>query len=185
MIVIFAASAIALLAVAIMLFRSPVREDYRAMGRLSPFTAALQALLFFIYGGFPYLYVPDDWPAVHVNLVVRILGLAGIVLGLSALLIGMIQLGIRRSLGRRLDDMNQAGLYAISRNPQAVACGLYVIGFAILWPSLYALAWALLYVPIIHMMILTEEEHLRVAYGKKYERYLARVPRYLGLPKRS
>ena len=185
MLVIFATSALVLLAVAILLFRSPGREDYRVMGRLSTFTAALQALLFFIYGGFPYRYVPDDWPAVHVSLGVRILGLAGIVLGLSTLLVGLIQLGIRRSLGRRLGDMNQSGLYAMSRNPQAVACGLYVIGFAILWPSLYALAWALLYVPIIHMMVLTEEEHLRKAYSKKYERYLERVPRYLGLPKRS
>lgn len=62
---------------------------------------------------------------------------------------------------------------------------LYVIGFATLWPSLYALAWALLYVPIIHMMVFTEEAHLHKAYGKEYERYLERVPRYLGLPKRS
>jgi protein-S-isoprenylcysteine O-methyltransferase Ste14 len=184
MLVIFAASALVLLAVAIMLFRSPVREDYRAMGRLSTFTVALQALLFFIYGGFPYLYVPDDWPAVHVSLGVRILGLAGIVLGLSTLLFGIIRLGIRRSLGRRLGKLNQSGLYGKSRNPQAVACGLYVIGFAILWPSLYALAWALLYVPIIHMMVITEEEHLRRAYGKEYERYFERVPRYLGLLKR-
>lgn len=185
MLVIFAASALVLLAVAIMLFRSPVREDYRAMGRLSPFTAFLQALLFFIYGGFPYLYVPDDWPAVHVGLGIRILGLAGIILGLSLLFVGLIQLGLRRSLGRGMGALNQSGLYAISRNPQAVACGIYVIGFAILWPSLYSLAWAVLYVPIIHMMVLTEEEHLRKAHGKKYGRYLESVPRYLGIPKRS
>jgi len=35
----------------------------------------LQALLFFVYGGFPVLYLHADWPAVHVNPVQHALGL--------------------------------------------------------------------------------------------------------------
>jgi protein-S-isoprenylcysteine O-methyltransferase Ste14 len=30
-----------------------------------------------------------------------------------------------------------------------------------------------------HLMVMTEEEHLREVYGEEYERYCERVPRYL------
>lgn len=53
-----------------------------------------------------------------------------------------------------------------------------------LWPSWYALGWGLLFAPIIYMMVLAEEEHLRNTYGQEYEQYCARVPRYLGFSKR-
>ncbi len=33
-----------------------------------------------------------------------------------------------------------------------------------------------------HLMILTEEEHLRHVFGEVYERYCERVPRYIPLP---
>ena len=33
---------------------------------------------------------------------------------------------------------------------------------------------------ILHVMIVTEEEHLRAVFGEDYRRYCERVPRYLG-----
>jgi len=38
---------------------------------------------------------------------------------------------------------------------------------------------------LAHLMILSEEEHLRDVFGEEYERYCERVPRYLGLRRRT
>ena len=66
-----------------------------------------------------------------------------------------------------------------------MAGSLLVLGSSVLWPSGYALGWAVLYGFLAHTMVLTEEEHLRAVYGEEYARYCARVPRYLGLRRRS
>lgn len=54
-----------------------------------------------------------------------------------------------------------------------------VLGIALRWPSWYALGWMLLFVAMIHMMVITEEEHLRDVFGEEYVRYCKKVPRYL------
>jgi protein-S-isoprenylcysteine O-methyltransferase Ste14 len=59
-----------------------------------------------------------------------------------------------------------------------------VIGIALLWPSWYALGWVALGAVIAHMMVLTEEEHLRRTLGESYLAYCQNVPRYVGLTKR-
>jgi hypothetical protein len=123
---------------------------------LTVFPAALQALLFFLYGGFPYIYLPGDWPMLHVNVFLKLIGLTCIIAGLVNVLLGIFRLGLRRSLGLNTGMLKEADLYQISRNPQVMGCILYVTGFVILWPSWYALGWGLSFLPIIHMMVLTE-----------------------------
>ncbi len=59
-----------------------------------------------------------------------------------------------------------------------------VTGVAILWPSSYAVGWALLWVAMFHPMVMTEEEHLRRRFTADYERYCRSVPRYMGWPHR-
>jgi protein-S-isoprenylcysteine O-methyltransferase Ste14 len=156
------------------------RRSYRAHGRLSPTVSFIQALFFFFYGGFPSFYLPKNWPDVSVNPWMHGIGLVLLLVGLGFLLYGMVHLGIRRSIGRGQQALEQSRIYRYSRNPQAMACGLYVLGFAILWPSGYAAGWALIYPVLIHIMVLTEEEHLLRLYGQDYADYCRRVPRYLG-----
>jgi protein-S-isoprenylcysteine O-methyltransferase Ste14 len=168
-----------LLAFGIIVMRHLVPRDYRRLGKLSPPIAFLQSLLFFLYGGFPTLYLENDWPAVSVPPFIHVLGLFLLFGGLATLFYGMIHLGISRSVGRGMPNLEQSGIYNLSRNPQAIACGLYVIGFAMLWPSWYAAGWALLFGILIHMMVLAEEEHLKRTHGLAYEDYCQKVPRYL------
>lgn len=167
-----------LLSSGILILRYIVRRAYRNHGRLGPVPATLQAVLFTIYGGFPVLYLEKDWPAVHVNPTQRGLGLILLFGGLVTLFYGMVHLGLLRSVGAGKTGLVQAGLYRHTRNPQALACGAYVLGFTLLWPSWYAAGWALLFVILIHGMVLTEEEHLRRRHGTQYERYCQQVPRY-------
>jgi protein-S-isoprenylcysteine O-methyltransferase Ste14 len=170
--------------VGIVILRIYVRRDYLLRGKLSVTTAILQALLFFVYGGLPILYVPRSWPKVFVPSWLYVIGSSFIVIGLLTLVINMSWLGISRSLGRGTKKLVQTGLYRITRNPQALACGLYVIGFSILWPSLFSFGWAILYCILIHIMVLTEEEHLAKMYVDKYLEYLQQVPRYIKLGKK-
>ena len=170
-----------LLAIGMLILRIFVRRDYVSGGRLRPLTSSLQALLFFVYGGFPISYLPANWPTTQVRIWVHVLGLTSIAVGIVGVLLGMAKLGVTKSLGRGKTELVQSGLYGITRNPQAIACGFYVLGFALLWPSWYALAWALLYAVLIHAMVITEEEHLSNVYGDAYRAYCVRVPRYFHL----
>jgi protein-S-isoprenylcysteine O-methyltransferase Ste14 len=101
--------------------------------------------------------------------------------GLIGAVLGMANLGFRRAFGQEVDEPQQSGLYGVTRNPQILMYGPAVIGYALLWPSWYALGWVGLYAAIAHIMVLTEEEHLRRVGGETYVRYCERVPRYIPL----
>ena len=167
------------------LFRFLVPCDYLMLGKLSPLIAFLQALLFIVYGGFPAIYLPKDWPAVSVPLFIHIPGIILILIGLFFLILGMIQLGPDSSVGRGTQELRESGVYSYSRNPQAIACAIYVIGFFMLWPSWYGLGWVFLYFILIHWMVLAEETHLNRKYGKSYLVYCEQVPRYFGRIKKT
>ncbi|HEY68970.1 MAG TPA: hypothetical protein G4O08_00115 [Anaerolineae bacterium] len=164
-------------------FRFLVRRDYRRRGRLSVWVTFLQSLLFFTYGGFPAIYMPREWPEIHVGWFLHGLGLFLLTAGLFFLLLWMIRLGVLTSLGRGSGHLETGGVYRYTRNPQALACGLFVLGFALLWPSWFALGWILLYGFLIHLMVLAEEEHLARQFGEDYLTYCSGVPRYLGFRK--
>ena len=167
-----------LLCSGLIILRVIVRREYSNHGRLTLIPAILQAAVFFAFGGFPALYLSDDWPVVNVSQCQQILGNILLLNGLGLLFYGMVFLGILRSIGQGEPELKQTGLYRITRNPQALACGFYVVGFTLLWPSWYAVGWSVLYVILIHAMILTEEEHLHRIHGTNYESYCQKVPRY-------
>lgn len=138
--------------------------------------------MFALHANLSYLFVPGAWPALPPfpqNPLQVVLGLGLMVAGLAGVAIAMSGLGLRTIFGQRSDALRQSGLYGVTRNPQIVFYGVVVVGYALLWVSWGAVGWALLYVPIAHMMIVTEEEHLRRVHGKAYETYCERVPRYL------
>jgi protein-S-isoprenylcysteine O-methyltransferase Ste14 len=165
---------------AMVVLRVFVRRDYLQRGRLSFLSSALLTLVFFADGGFPSIYLPGDWPVSGVNLPFRVIGLTSLTIGLAILLIGMYRLGILRSIGLQTGVLKETNFYRVSRNPQVLGCVLYVIGFVILWPSWYAMGWGLGLIFVMHIMVLTEEEHLLNTYGQDYEQYCKEVPRYLG-----
>lgn len=172
-----------LTALTIYILRVIVSRDYKIRGALSISTAALQALVIFAFGGFPYIYLPSDWPVSYVRFPIRVFGLAILIIGLVVIATGIYRLGMLRACGMQTDALNESSYYQKTRNPQVVGCVLYVIGFIMLWPSWFALGWGLALIGILHVMVLTEEEHLLNTFGHDYEQYCDKVPRYLGLPK--
>jgi len=172
-------SAFLLLLVGFVTFRVLVRRDYRERGRLSPLSVFLEYAVFFAWGTFTWF----DWSAAtsitEVGPVVRLIAWILIIVGVGVTLIAMARLGIRRLHGLDSEALEGSGLYSLTRNPQIVASGLAVVGYAMYWPSWHTAGWVVLYLVICHMMVLTEEEHLRRVFGEQYKEYCERVPRYL------
>lgn len=168
-------------------FRNLVRNAYLNRGRITFFPLLLETLVCALYCNFPYLYLPFEWPALPVlpeRLILRIPGISLLTVGILIMLVGMGSLGFYRLFGLGSPEINQSGLYGLCRNPQILGFFIYTLGFAIMWPSWYALAWVTLFLPVFHMMVMTEEEYLLYIHGDTFRRYCERVPRYFPLPGR-
>jgi protein-S-isoprenylcysteine O-methyltransferase Ste14 len=178
---VYLASTALLLVLSTLTFRVVVRNDYMSKGRLTPLSIFMETLIFFMLGGFPYVYGIQGWPEVKIGFILEILGWFLLGAGLLVIIIGMMQLGLRIIFGQGSQNLKQNGLYSYSRNPQILGCWLYVVGFTVQWPSWYTLGWACLFGIVTHMMVLTEEEYLYQVFRQEYHHYIDNVPRYLSL----
>ena len=190
MVILYCFSAFCLLAAAYGVFRVRVRREYNNLGHLTPLTGFLELLVWIAFVSFPYLYNPPDWWApwtaeVSVGPMIRLFGLLSLDAGIVLALLGMIMLGFSRTFGQQSAGLIQTGPYRLSRNPQLVAMHLMVLGIVMLWPSWYAVGWLLIGTALGHMMVLTEEEHLKKLFGEVYAQYCRLVPRYVGWRTRS
>lgn len=181
----FLALSLTLLLFAWLTFRRVTPWEYRTRGRLGPASILLALLAFAFHANLSYLFVPAVWPALPSlpqNAYLRIAGLLLMIAGLAGVVTAMARLSLRTVFGQASSALQQTGVYALTRNPQIIFYGMIIAGYALLWPSWLAAGWFLLYLPVAHMMVLAEEEHLRRVYGEAYEAYRRRVPRYLALP---
>jgi protein-S-isoprenylcysteine O-methyltransferase Ste14 len=179
-----------LLGAALVIFRRVVRRAYQLQGRLTPPSFFLQILLWGIYFAFPCIYDPYDWAWSSPNgaagtPLLAIVGWTCVGLGLGSLALAMAWLGWFRSSGQGSKNLEQSGPYRVIRNPQLMAGMLLIAGYIALRPSWYALGWFVLYAAMAHSMVLAEERWLKTIHGETFEKYCRRVPRYVGLPRRS
>ncbi|SDZ80115.1 Protein-S-isoprenylcysteine O-methyltransferase Ste14 [Haloplanus vescus] len=73
------------------------------------------------------------------------------------------------------------GPYAYTRNPQYVGMVVGVPGFALAVDSALVAVLAAVHVGWVLLLPRAEEPHLRAEFGEAYDRYAARVPRFVGL----
>lgn len=162
---------------------SRVRSDYRERGSLTRPVALLQTGFFVPYALSSYLFLDSRLTAIASRgLALAIAGLL-MLAGLATVLLSMPFLG-RRSFGQEIGRLHTSGIYRYSRNPQLVGSFLFIVGYALLWPSLPGLLWAGLWLPISWLMVRAEEEHLEQVFGEEYTAYCRRTPRFVGLPRR-
>jgi protein-S-isoprenylcysteine O-methyltransferase Ste14 len=177
----YAGLAAVVLLVSYLVFRVVVRRDYERHGRLAPLSVFMEYVAIVSWVGFTYVNLPEDWPRVHVGPVLEAFGSALFCGGLSLTAIILVFLGFRRSHGREVTKLRQSGFYGLSRNPQAMAFVVAIIGHLVLWPTWKNLVSFGLLLALLRLMVHTEEEHLRRVFGEEYERYYRRVPRFIGL----
>ncbi len=184
---VYLAIAALVLVAAYFIFRR-VGRDYREHGELTPSTATLQVAIFVAYACLVQAgYVGTDWPRLHDTGLPFMLGVLCMASGLVTVVAAVGVFGVRRMVGREVNVLKQSGTYRWSRNPQLVGGWLFMLGFTLLWSMwyVYAVVLVVVYAAMGHMMVLTEEEHLRRVFGEEYVRYCERVPRYIGFPKRE
>ncbi len=177
--------ALLLLGAAFAVFRIVIRNGYRRRDRLTPLAAILQAMVFPALGLFTWFDRPPDASPSSMNQVSKAVGWVLVIVGAATLVAVMARFGFRRANGLAVGALMHSGHYRLTRNPQVLLMGVVTLGYAMLWPSWHTLGWVALYAAIAHLMVVTEEEHLRRVHGESYARYCAHVPRYLGLPGRG
>lgn len=170
-----------LLFTAFVLFRVIIRSDYLRNGQLTPFSTFLEWLIFSSWGFFTYFDLSYSQFSSRTNLYIQIIAWLLLVTGFSLMIIGMVKLGFKRSNGLEVNILKRTGFYRYTRNPQAIACLVAVIGYALLWPNMHTLGWVMLFAVIVHMMVITEEEHLLDIHGEEYRLYCKSTPRYIRL----
>ena len=102
------------------------------------------------------------------------------IIGGVFLLIGMINLGIKKSFGIETTGLQRAGFYRFSRNPQIVFYIIFLMGYVLIYPGWAGLIWLAILFVICHMMIISEEEHLLKIFKDDYVKYCENTPRYIG-----
>ena len=112
-------------------------------------------------------------PASFVGLLAALLGTAVFVRGARAM-------DSAETMGVT-GDLYTDGPYAYSRNPQYVGMIVGVSGFALAADSSLVAALAAAHVGWVLLLPRAEEPHLRAAFGDAYDRYAARVPRFVGV----
>ncbi|SDY41612.1 methyltransferase family protein [Halopenitus persicus] len=78
-------------------------------------------------------------------------------------------------------DLYTGGPYAYTRNPQYVGMVVGVTGFAVVADAALVAVLAAVHVGWVLLLPRAEEPHLRASFGEAYDRYVERVPRFLGV----
>jgi len=109
---------------------------------------------------------------------IEMLGLALIVLGIAGRLWSTLYIG-----GRKSNQIVAIGPYSITRNPLYVFSSVAAAGVGAQMGSLTGMVlFCVLCILVFHVVILREENFLRANFGKAFEDYVARVPRFFPNP---
>jgi protein-S-isoprenylcysteine O-methyltransferase Ste14 len=162
-----------------------VRSDYTRRGALTVRSALLQFAMFFLHGLSSYSFLDSRTSRISTAGLHFPFALGLMAAGAVTALVGMDRLQWGDTVGTSVSALQHSGIYSFTRNPQLLAYLVFLAGYALLWPSWLGLAWLALYGVIAHVMVLTEEDHLRQAFGSDYEAYCLRTPRYIALSKGS
>lgn len=162
-----------------------LRREYTKHGKLTWFGSIVHVVMFAFHGMFTGTLVMGA-NAAHSPGRLLWLGIPLMVIGFGIMLLGMdLFRKFSRWLGSKTPGLKTDGLYRYSRNPQFVGYGLAILGYILAWWTPLAWIGLLAYAALAYAVTLIEEEHLTRVYGDSYREYCQRVPRYLGLPKRS
>jgi protein-S-isoprenylcysteine O-methyltransferase Ste14 len=162
-----------------------VRSDYARRGKLPWPTALLQFAMFLLHGLASYSFLDSRLSTVYMGGLPLPPGLAPMACGALLAVEGVQRLRWGDTVGTAVSELQRSGVYRVTRNPQLLAYLLFLVGYMLLWPSWRGLVWLALYGAVAHLMVLTEERHLRRVFGEVYETYCRQTPRYLGIPRRS
>lgn len=93
---------------------------------------------------------------------------------------GWTVIGVPEIAGRdNSGELVTEGIYSYIRHPRYLEIGMVAVAAALFSNYLAAYIVVLVYIPLIHIVALLEERELRNRFGKAYEEYCSRVPRFI------
>ncbi len=108
-----------------------------------------------------------------------VIGCLAVATGLGIGIWGIRILSVRQSLGEE-GKMMTAGPYEYTRNPQYVGFIIFYIGVILIMYSFMALVTGIFLILLFLILPFSEEPWLKQKYGKQYEEYCKKVPRFIG-----
>jgi protein-S-isoprenylcysteine O-methyltransferase Ste14 len=152
------------------------------IGRVFKLTFAAVVLVVFVYALSPAAYaylVPIQWLE---HAVLKLIGVALLLLSLVWTVIAQSQMGEAWRIG--VDSENstplvQTGLFRISRNPIYIGVVVTLLGLFLTIPNALTLLILVLGLVLTGVQIRLEEEHLRRMYPTEYAEYSRRVRRWI------
>lgn len=113
--------------------------------------------------------------------IIKWIGVVFSILGLTVFLLSIISIGQSFRVGidlERQGNLVTTGTFAVSRNPLYLAIIFILIGLFLIFPNWILLVYIVSGFFLFNRQILIEEAFLIKVYGKKYEEYCKKVPRY-------
>jgi len=108
-------------------------------------------------------------------------------LGFSCFVAAMARMGLNWRAGFNAEQdtsLVTGGVYRWSRNPAFLGFDLLYLGWAVAFPNVVNIAFALVGVVLFHLQILGEERFCAEVFGGEYAVYRGVTRRYLGRKKR-
>lgn len=159
-------------------------REIASQQQLSPQTVAATYLVYVMHATVTFTAIYQRWGAVPRRRGLRLM------LGIPVACLGLVFYGLgihalrtfRRTSGLEADELIQDGVYRWSRNPQLAGWGVTLAGLAVMSGSSVALALVGVFLAMSRVQITREERMLESAFGDRYRRYRAHVPRFFGVP---
>lgn len=176
------AISILLIAMAFIVFRIIVKNDYAKYSGLSGFSYILEFIVFFLHANTIFFFSKLKWPNIPIdnqNPIIKAISIFFIISGIAILGISVLKLGTKTSFGQDKNKLQSSGIYSYSRNPQLIGYGFMLAGYMVSYFSLYMVMWFLNYIIICAFMIKSEEEFLEHKYKDQYKKYCKSVTRFI------
>lgn len=93
---------------------------------------------------------------------------------------GKTVIGVPEIRGRKdSNELITEGIYSYIRHPRYLEIGMATVAAAFFSNYLATYIVFLVYIPLIHIVALLEEKELKKRFGRDYEEYCSRVPRFI------
>ena len=168
---VFLALAPAIIAIGVLKYRS----DYRRFGRTTVLGVTLLLAAWFI----PHLVLGYSMPMFPPPKVPRQwVGYGLMSVGAALAIVPLHRFSSKMVVGIDTKRLITSDIYRFSRNPQYTGYALFPIGYAMVGNTLLAYVGVVLFLVLMHLTVLVEEEHLERQFGDEYRHYKERTPRY-------
>ncbi|MFC1522494.1 methyltransferase family protein, partial [Elusimicrobiota bacterium] len=162
----------------------PFIDTWRRLGPITTYTVVIANSSFI---AMLVYYFRADLLSIHFEFSMLLGVLSGVLILLALILRILLEKYLKPSIMLGLPEITPddqvklitQGIYSFIRHPRYLEVGFALAAIALFVNYLAIYILFLVYIPVIYIVVLMEEKELRQRFGKDYEEYCKRVPRFL------